>query len=66
MIYHNLRKVNDLAKVFGEFYSDKMNIQEVAKKADVSIATVSRVINKTAKVNEETKMRVRDAVSELG
>lgn len=66
MIYHNLRKVNDLAKVFGEFYSDKMNIQEVAKKAGVSIATVSRVINKTAKVNEETKKRVLDAVSELG
>ena len=55
-----------MAKVFGEIYSDKMNIQEVAKKAGVSIATVSRVINKTAKVNEETKKRVLDAVSELG
>ncbi len=43
-----------------------MNILEVAKKAGVSIATVSRVINKTAKVSEETQKRVLDAVRELG
>jgi LacI family transcriptional regulator len=41
-------------------------IQDVAKRANVSIATVSRVINKSShSVNEETKKRVLKAVEEL-
>lgn len=39
-----------------------MNIKDIAKAAGVSIATVSRVINNTAKVNEETKQRVEAAI----
>jgi LacI family transcriptional regulator len=43
-----------------------MNITEVARRAHVSTATVSRVVNGTAKVNPETAERVRAAVEALG
>lgn len=42
-----------------------MNISAVAKKAGVSKATVSRVINGTAHVVPETAKRVREAIAEL-
>lgn len=42
------------------------HISDVAKLAGVSSATVSRVINGTAKVNEEKARRVLDAISETG
>ena len=42
-----------------------MNIMEVARRAQVSTATVSRVINGTAFVTPETAERVRQAVEEL-
>ena len=41
-------------------------IREVAKRACVSPATVSRVINGTAKVNEPTRKRVLAAIEETG
>ena len=40
-------------------------IADVAERAGVSIATVSRVINRTAPVAEETSARVRAAIAEL-
>ena len=40
-------------------------ISDVAQKAGVSIATVSRVINETTPVTPETMQRVRDAIKEL-
>ena len=40
-------------------------INDVAKKAQVSISTVSRVLNGTAFVNSEVKKRVEDAIREL-
>jgi DNA-binding LacI/PurR family transcriptional regulator len=40
-------------------------IKDVAKKAHVSVATVSRVINQKGYVNEETKNLVLDAIHEL-
>jgi LacI family transcriptional regulator/LacI family repressor for deo operon, udp, cdd, tsx, nupC, and nupG len=40
-------------------------LKEVAKKAGVSITTVSRVINGSAKVNEETRERVQKAMTQL-
>src|SRR5689334_6608692 len=40
-------------------------IQDVAKHAGVSIATVSRVLNGSAYVNKEVADRVRAAVKEL-
>jgi len=42
-----------------------MNITAVAKRAGVSTATVSRVINGTARVSPSTAERVREAVEEL-
>lgn len=41
-------------------------IKDVAKKVDVSIATVSRVINNPEKVGEKTRVRVLDAMAVLG
>jgi len=41
-------------------------IKDVAKKANVSVATVSRVINNTGYVNQETRKIVEDAIDELG
>ncbi|MFC6644618.1 LacI family DNA-binding transcriptional regulator [Granulicella cerasi] len=42
-----------------------MDILAVAKRAGVSSATVSRVLNYPQKVREETAQRVRDAIREL-
>ena len=41
-------------------------IKDVAKKANVSVATVSRVINNTGYVNHETRKIVEVAIEELG
>jgi LacI family transcriptional regulator len=40
-------------------------IADVAQRAEVSIATVSRVVNASTPVNPETASRVRDAIKEL-
>lgn len=48
---------------FTEF--SRATIGDVAEKAGVSIATVSRVINKTGQVAESTALRVWSAVNEL-
>ena len=40
------------------------SIREVAKRAGVSPATVSRVINGTARVDEEKRERVEKAIEE--
>ncbi|KAB3530063.1 LacI family DNA-binding transcriptional regulator [Alkaliphilus serpentinus] len=44
----------------------KFNIKDVAKKAGVSISTVSRVVNESKVVKSETQQRVMDAIRELG
>ncbi len=41
------------------------SIKDVAKEANVSIATVSRVLNDIDVVNQETKQRVLDAIDKL-
>lgn len=43
----------------------RATIDDVAERAGVSIATVSRVLNKTAPVAEETSIRVWNAITEL-
>lgn len=44
----------------------KVTIREIAKKANVSVATVSRAINNKGYVHPETKKIVDDIVNELG
>ena len=44
----------------------KPTIRDVAKKANVSVSTVSRVINKKGYVHEETKVLVEQTIQELG
>lgn len=43
-----------------------VSIQDVADKANVSISTVSRVLNRRNIVNEDTRKRVESAISDLG
>lgn len=43
-----------------------MNIREIAQKAEVSTATVSRVLNKSGYVKEETRQRVQQIIREQG
>lgn len=45
---------------------DRSTIYSVAKRAGVSLATVSRVINGKDNVTEKTKQRVQEAIKELG
>ncbi len=44
----------------------KASIKDVAREADVSLATVSRVINHLDGVKPEMQQRVRDAIAKLG
>ncbi len=44
---------------------DKITIWDVAKLANVSIMTVSRVISKKGKVKESTRIKIQDAIKEL-
>ena len=41
-------------------------IKDIAKKANVSVATVSRVINNTGYVNEETRKMVEAVIEKAG
>lgn len=43
-----------------------VSIEDVAKRANVSISTVSRVLNRRNLVNERTRKRVEQAIQELG
>lgn len=43
-----------------------VNIKDVAKKAKVSISTVSRVVNATKPVSTELQVKVENAIRELG
>jgi LacI family transcriptional regulator len=45
--------------------SERATIEDVAKRAGVSIATVSRVVNRIGTVSEKTKARVESAIVEL-
>jgi len=43
-----------------------VTVEDVARRAGVSTATVSRTVNGTARVAEDTLVRVREAIDELG
>lgn len=44
----------------------RITIYDVAKEADVSLATVSRVINDSSVVREDTRQRVQEVIERLG
>ena len=44
----------------------KPNVRDVAKQAQVSVGTVSNVLNRPEQVSEETRLRVRNAIDMLG
>ena len=46
--------------------SKDVTISEIAARANVSIATVSRVINQAGNTKAETKQKVLQAMAELG
>lgn len=49
-----------------KIYKDRVTIYEVASKAGVSLATVSRVINNTGNVSKETAEKVNSVIAKLG
>lgn len=50
----------------GNDFKDRVTIYEVAKAAGVSLATVSRVINNTDSVKEDTRNKVLAVIKKLG
>ena len=46
--------------------SNKPSLRDVAKQAQVSLGTVSNVLNRPAQVSEETRLKVRQAIDILG
>lgn len=46
--------------------SQKLSIRDIARMADVSVATVSRVINNNGRFSEETRQRVQKVIDENG
>jgi LacI family transcriptional regulator len=46
--------------------SKKPSLRDVAKQAQVSIGTVSNVLNRPTNVSESTRLKVRDAIDMLG
>lgn len=46
--------------------SSSPTVYDVARRADVSVATVSRVVNNHPSIQDETRLRVRIAIEELG
>jgi DNA-binding LacI/PurR family transcriptional regulator len=46
--------------------SKRPSLRDVAKQANVSLGTVSNVLNRPTSVSEETREKVREAVDMLG
>lgn len=53
-------------QLLGHQGGDRMNIYDVSKKANVSIATVSRVLNGNPNVSDKTRAHVLDVMENLG
>ncbi len=45
---------------------NKPSLRDVAKQANVSLGTVSNVLNRPTSVSEETRHKVREAIDMLG
>lgn len=63
--YNKIRNIHfGNEKVGGKYVA--VTIKDVAKKANVSISTVSRVLSDSPKISEKTKKHVRKVIEELG
>ncbi len=49
-----------------EKLGNRVRLSDVAKRAEVGVGTVSRVLNRSAKVSAITRQKVLDAIAELG
>lgn len=56
---------NSLKNNYGVIILKAITIKDVAEKAGVSIATVSRVINETDNVSDQVKLRVKEVIAEM-
>ena len=52
--------------IVSAYHEGNMNIYDIANKAGVSIATVSRIINKKGNVSPKTQERVLKVIAEMG
>ena len=59
----NLKRGENMSKPDTKIY--KVSIHDVAKEANVSVSTVSRVIRKYSNVTEETERKVNAAIKQL-
>ena len=57
---------NDKENIFMNNLKERVTIYEVAKASGVSLATVSRVINKQGNMTEATRKKVEDTIAKLG
>lgn len=62
----NARYTNTMTGQTHSRFGSEVTIDDVARAAEVSIRTVSRVLNKSTKVNRDTRARVEEAVARLG
>lgn len=65
MVILNIGRAPGFARSGNGRYDHLATISDVAKRAGVSVMTVSRVINKSARVSDETIERVNQAIREL-
>ena len=63
---YNLVKVNLTSYSMSEPAPPTITIYDVAEHAGVSAMTVSRVLNQSSRVAEATRLRIQQAISELG
>ena len=57
--------MENIGKNRNELRPDRMDIRDVAERAKVSIATVSRTVNRVSTVNPKLAKRVWKAIEEL-
>ena len=65
-IFSFIMKLAKIRGIFMDYLKDRVTIYEVAKASGVSLATVSRVINKQSNVTPETRAKVEATIARLG
>jgi DNA-binding LacI/PurR family transcriptional regulator len=63
LVKSNEHRINILTEMTQK--SSSITIRDVAQKANVSVATVSRYINRNVRVSDEVSQRIEQAIVEL-